>query len=60
MAQRREIQVMVSMEMTVSQALQVAIQKDEISASSYLRSLLIEDLQKRGLLTDSMLAQMAK
>ena len=51
---------MVSMEMTVSQALQVAIQKDEISASSYLRSLLIEDLQKRGLLTDSMLAQMAK
>ena len=50
---------MVNLEKTVALALQVAIEHEECSASSYMRGLLIKDLQDRGLLTTKMLAQMA-
>ena len=60
MAERRSVNQLVSIEPTVFQALQLAMANESLTASSYMRRLLIQDLKEKGLLTTEMLANMAE
>lgn len=58
-AQRRSKDLQVNLEPIIHKSVIDLSAKLGLSASSYLRKLVLEDLQERGLLTDSMLAEMA-
>lgn len=51
MSEVRDKPIMVHLEPTFFDALQRAVIKDDTTASSYIRSLIIEDLLNKGLIT---------
>lgn len=53
----RNSQIMVNIEPTLYDIVVEVATKERTSASSYARALIIEDLLRRGLLTESILAQ---
>ena len=59
MAEYRSAQVMINIEPTIAQALELASIQANDTKSSYIRNLLIKDLREQGLLTVEMLAEMA-
>jgi hypothetical protein len=56
MPEVKDRQVMTNLEPTFYEIMQKVLIKEDMSASSYLRSLVIKDLQRRGLVTEDVLA----
>ena len=50
MAEKRTSNIMVNIEPTLMEIVERLLAKDNTSASSYCRSLILRDLQERGLL----------
>lgn len=55
MGESRARQVLVNLEDTFFEMLNIAANKEGLSLSSYMRSLLIKDLKSRGMLTEGIL-----
>lgn len=58
MAESRSSQLVINVEPTVHKALQLAMMAEGLTASTYIRRVLIKHLQDQGLLTTEMLAEM--
>lgn len=56
MPEIRDRQIMVSIEPTFYEAMQDLIRKDNITASGYVRTLIIRDLLSKGIITKNTLA----
>lgn len=59
MVQRRSKDLQVNLEPVIHQTVVNLSKRLDTSASNYIRSLIVEDLRNRGLLTDSMLVDLA-
>lgn len=59
MALKRDKDIQVNLEEPVFDAATTLAKKLDMSASGYIRQLIIDDLRARGLMTDRMLADMA-
>jgi hypothetical protein len=58
--QRRTIKITTNLEPVIYEALNLLLSRDGVAAASYIRRLIVDDLENRGLLTEKMLASMAK
>lgn len=56
--QSRSCNIMVNIEPAIFALVRDLIDKDGASASGYARKLIIDDLRRRGVLTDNMLADL--
>lgn len=56
----RQTPLTVYMEPTLWALMQKAVAKDDSTASSYLRNLIIDDLRKRGIITEEIMTGMLK
>lgn len=54
-AETKDKSIMVNIEPTFYEMLQILTEKEDISVSAYCRQLIIKDLRDRGLLTDNMM-----
>lgn len=58
MGEPRKKQIVVNIENTLHDVAQSAAGKDNVSASSYVRNLIIKDLIERGMIDDNLLTKM--
>lgn len=59
MTEPRDRRMMVNIEQSVAEKLEMLISKEEVPASTYIRSLIIADLIARGLITNEDLLALA-